>query len=258
MITKEEFKKTPMGKAVIELSQEMKKRNMPPVSINVVGGFALMMNKTRNPNDTTDIDYVGSPLPEDFDKLADKIGIKHKLGRGWINNDVMLTGNTMEDFEFATGKLHFNESMDVGNIQINILDEKDVLRMKLIAVDTSLIAAEEGGDFSRIKDLPDVDKLLNKYNIKTNQIMEKYNDYILSEDTPLVIDAYRKGGNKEAIKFVDDMVAKTKIATQQDAWVTAQKTETKSPYLENMFKNLYARYEKEKNKYDDTSPFDIT
>jgi hypothetical protein len=80
----------------------------------------------------------------------------------------------------------------------------------------------------------------------------------LSEDTPLVIDAYRKGGNKEAIKFVDDMVAKTKIATQQDAWVTAQKTETKSPYLENMFKNLYDRYEKEKNKYDDTSPFDIT
>lgn len=257
MITKEEFKKTPMGKAVIELSQEMKKRNMPPVSINVVGGFALMMNKTRNPNDTTDIDYVGSPLPEDFDKLADKIGIKHKLGRGWINNDVMLTGNTMEDFEFATGKLHFDKSMTVGNIQINILDEKDVLRMKLIAIDTSLMAVEEGGEFSRIKDLPDIDRLLTKYDIKTNQIMDQYDDYILNENTPLVINAYRNGGNKETTKFVDDIIAKKRITDQQKEWSSHQNTQTKrSSYLDDMFKDLYKRYNKEKNKSDNEFPFD--
>lgn len=244
-----------MGKAVIELSQEMQKRNMPPVSINVVGGFALMMNDIRDPDCMTDIDYVGNPLPDEFNALADKIGIKHKLGRGWINNDVMLTGSSMEDFEFATGKLHFNSSMDVGNIKINILDEKDILRMKLIAVDTSLMAAEDGGDFSRIKDLPDVSKLLQMQHIDCDQIMDKYEDFVINDNTPRVIKAYQDGGNTKALELVDKISRKhTELLTRQ-----ADRQQVRSSYLDNMFSNLYARYEKEKADGidDEPDPFNV-
>lgn len=241
MMTKKQLSETPMGKAIIELSQEMQKRNMPPISINVIGGFALMMHDARNPDCMTDIDYVGTPLSDDFDKLADKIGIKHRLGRGWINNDVMLTGNSMEDFEFATGKLHFDSSIEIGKMKINILNEEDVLRMKLIAVDTSLMAAETGGDFSRIKDLPDVDRLLKRQNISSDQIMEKYDGYILNKNTPKIIQAYQKGGNEKVTEIVDRLSAAHKEIRQ------INRSYTPSPYLSNIITDLYARYESEKN-----------
>lgn len=253
MVKKDTFENSPMGKAVIELSKEMQKRNMKPVSINVIGGFALMMNDIRNPNDMTDIDYVGEPLPDDFNKLADEIGIKHDLGRGWINNDVMLSNSSMDDFEFATGKLHFNQSMNVGNIKINVLDEKDVLRMKLIAIDTSLMAAEDGGDFSRAKDLSDVDKLLKRQNIECDQINEKFDEYIMDENTPAVIQAYRDGGRENAVRFVDDLSKKHREKLQQQREQMQQDTEGKditqrfsSPYLDNLMNNLYTRLEQEK------------
>lgn len=255
MITQEQFSKTPMGKAVIELSEEMSKRNMPPVTINVVGGFALMMNDIRDPDCMTDIDYVGNPLPDDFNDLADKIGIKHKLGKGWINNDVMLTGSSMEDFEFATGKLHFDKSMDVGGIKINILNEKDILRMKLIAVDTSIMAAEDGGDFSRIKDLPDVSKLLKLQHIDCDQIMDKYEEYILSDHTPRVIKAYQDGGNAKALEYVDELGKKHAELLKK----RADRQEARTPLLDSMMSNLYARYEREKAQGldDDIDPFNL-
>lgn len=238
-MTQKQLSETPMGKAIIELSQEMQKQNMPPVSINVIGGFALMMHDVRSSDCMTDIDYVGYPLSEDFDKLADKIGIKHKLGRGWINNDVMLTGNSMEDFEFATGKLHFDSSVKIGNVQINILNEEDVLRMKLIAVDTSLMAAETGGDFSRIKDLPDVDKLLKKQQINCDQIMDKYDGYILNENTPKIIKAYQKGGNEKVTEIVD------RLSAAHKEMLKINKPYTPSPYISNLLTDLYARYDSE-------------
>lgn len=246
MISTKEFAATPMGKAVIELSKEMDKRDMPPVSINVIGGFALMMHGVRDADCRTDIDYVGDTFSDDFNKLADRIGIKHQFGSGWINNDVMLSGISIDDFEFSTGKLHFNESMQIGNININVLDEQDVLRMKLIAVDTSAMAAENGGDFSRIKDLPDVSILLDRNNIKCSQIMEKFGEYIMNDSTPDIIQAYKDGGNESALQKIDELADKYTIERyQKNKQKSSGKTNSgPSQYLQNYMSDLMSLYNK--------------
>jgi hypothetical protein len=239
MIDNNKFAETPMGQAVIELSEEMKKQNMPPVSINVIGGFALMMREIRDPNSLTDIDYVGNELPDNFNRLSDKIGLKHNLGHGWINNDVMLTDITMEDFEESTGKLHFTESMEIGNIKINILDEEDVLRMKLIAVDTSVTAVEDGGEFTRVKDLPDVAKLMKRADMTPDEIMDKYSKFIVNENTPKIVEVYINGGEEKALSEID------KISNEHNIWAERQRaasgTHQRSAFLDNYLSSLFSQ-----------------
>lgn len=240
MIDEKTFAETPMGKAVIELSEEMEKQNIPPISINVIGGFALMMKDIRDPYATTDIDYVGDSLPDNFNRLSDRIGLKHSLGQGWINKDVMLSDITMEEFEESTGKLHFTESMQIGNIKINVLDEKDVLRMKLIAVDTSITAVEEDGDFSRIKDLPDVTKLMERNGLKSDEILDKYYpDYVINDKTPEIIQTYIDGGNEAVLKMIDE------IAPKKNAWAERQRSNAVKPersaFLDNYLSNLFGQ-----------------
>lgn len=82
--------------------------------------------------------------------IIDDVGMRYGLGRGWINNDCLLSGASLEDLEFVTGKLKFIHKFDL--ISINALDKECILRMKLIAIDTSYSGMGEGGDFSRIKD----------------------------------------------------------------------------------------------------------
>jgi hypothetical protein len=125
--------------------------------------------------------------------------------------------------------------------------------MKLIAVDTSIMAAEDGGDFSRVKDLPDVSKLLKLQHINCDQIMDKYEEYILSEHTPRVIKAYQDGGNTKALEYVDELGRKHAELLEK----RAARQEVRSSLLDNMMSNLYARYEREKAQGldDDTDPF---
>lgn len=240
MVDKKSFLTTPMGMALLELGQRMQKENMPPVSLNVVGGFALMMREIRNPSDTTDIDYVGRDLPDNFNHVADEIGIKHHLGRGWINNDVMLSGSTLEDLEFSTGKLHFDPAFSVGNIQINVLDEKDLLRMKIISVDTSLTAAEMGGDFSRMKDLEDIKILMARQHIRPDEIEQKFGDYIIGENTQKIIETYHTSDTEGVAREVDTQQRKylEKLQKQRQ---TRSVTPQRSDYMQNLLDNLTQR-----------------
>lgn len=250
MIDKQNFQNTPMGKALIELSERMSNENMPPVSLNVVGGFALMMRELRNPNDTTDIDYVGETLPKDFNRIANEIGMKHNLGKGWINNDVMLADISMEDFEFATGKLHFEPTFSVGNISINVLEEPDLLRMKLIAIDTSLSAIDNGGEFTRMKDLPDVIALMERTGITHDDLDTHYSKWITSETTGQVIKTYAEKGNDEVIKEINKRTSayQTKVAKN-----TASREGYKpSAYITNLMNSLYQRAAQEDSDEDDT------
>ena len=235
MISTDKFKQTPMGKAVTELSERLLEQKMPPVSLNVIGGFALMLREIRDPNDTTDIDYVGRRLPDRFENIANEIGFKHGLGKGWINNDGMLDGTSLEDFEYATGDLHFDPALKIGNILINVLDEKDLLRMKLIAVDTSLSGIELGGEFTRDKDLPDIKVLMERQNITPDMLQDKFGDYILSDATPTLIQAYFDGNEKGVQDVIDEFQAAYEETLRQ-----ANKTRPtgRSPFLQNLLDTL--------------------
>lgn len=52
------LKQTPMGAALLELAEEMEKQDMPPpVTLQVIGGFTLMLRGVRPLTGVTDIDF---------------------------------------------------------------------------------------------------------------------------------------------------------------------------------------------------------
>ena len=246
MIKRQKLEGTPMWTALQELNTIMEKENMPPVQLKVVGGFALMMHGIRTPNGQTDIDYVGLPLSEKFLDTADKIGLKHHLGKKWINNDIMLSGTTQEDLEFSTGTLHFHKAPSLSKIDIQVLSQPDLLRMKIIAIDTACTAIETEGDFTRMKDLPDIQKLMATMDYDFQNVQEEFGQYLISPHTVNLLKAYDNEGEKGAQNYIDKMqeteAVKYRQARQER---TPHKT---SAYIDNLLNQLQKRYEEEKEK----------
>ena len=243
----EDFKSTPMGSALEDLAQRMRDEDLPPVSFNVVGGFALMLHGVRPMDSVTDIDYVGRPLPKRLKELVREVGLAHQMEPAWINNDVLLSGNTMDSFEFTTGKLTFHDEFSVGGIGIRVLDEKDLLRMKLIAVDTSMAGVETGGEFSRKKDLPDVKLLMDRHGVKSEDLFAKYGQYIqpMTQD---VIQAYEKGGDDEVDRMVDEIgeAYREQLRRQRAGRKESVMDHQINPFLAGFIKQAQDRADKEK------------
>lgn len=232
----ETFEETPMGKALTELATELEKQNMPPVELNVIGGFALMLRGIRDPDGITDIDYVGTELSDGFDELADRIGLKYGMGKGWINNDGMLTGDSMEDFELSTGKLHFEHAFTVGPMKINVLDERDLLRMKVIALDTAMAELEASGSFARMKDLKDTYLLMQLQDVHTSeQIEAEFGEYLIcgdkTKDLLQLLDAQGPNVTEYAVERQAE-----KIRAEQERRRTERKE--RSPFMKNLMANL--------------------
>ncbi len=181
-----------MGKALEELNTIMEEREIPPVKLHVIGGFAMMLHGFRNPAGITDIDYVGSPAGEAFLNIAASIGEKYRLGRDWINRDVMLSGISLEDFEKASGKLHFKQALSLSKLEISALIPEDLLRMKVIAIDTALTAVEFGGDFTRQKDFPDVFRLMETLGKDIDTVCSEFDSYIECTLTKEALKTYKK------------------------------------------------------------------
>jgi len=213
MLNLAQFLDTPLGRGVKDLSEELDKRGMPPVELNCIGGFALMMHSLRDTQRFTDIDYVGKHLGPEFDQAMNEVGNRHKLGKGWINNDGMLTGASIEDFEVSTGKLHFDHAMDVGNIRINVLQQPDLLRMKIISVDTSLMAVNDGATtaFDRSKDMADIKTLMASMGLSMDDVRRDYGQAARFESTLDAVEAYNDAPDDLAgQKAIDSVLAKDK------------------------------------------------
>lgn len=195
MLERSQLEGTPMYEALVGLAQKMNKENMPPVELNVIGGFALMLHGVRPADGVTDIDYVGDDLPEKLNALIEETGREHQMEPGWINKDGMSMGISMEDFELSTGKLHFTPAITVGNISINVLEEKDLLRLKVIAVDTAMTELEATGEFARVKDFHDIHALMEKLGMGPEDAVREYADYMICyPDTGDLIHAIANNG----------------------------------------------------------------
>ncbi len=194
MLNINEYKDYPLYKSLIELNSAMEKENIPPIELSVVGGFAMMVKGYRDNDGITDIDYIGEDLPEVVKKMSQKIGIQNGLVKDWLNNDLMLTGSTFEDLEFSTGKLHFDRAFDMSKIKVDIIDTKDLLRMKVIAIDTALSAIDFGGEFTRMKDFADIVKLMEATKTGYAKLNEECRDYIINPGTIKYINYYEKHG----------------------------------------------------------------
>jgi len=171
------------------------KGNISPIELNVVGGFALMMNKIRlNPNEFTDIDYIGDELTKEVRELIDEVGIEYNLGKKWINNDVLLAGSSLEEIQFAVGALHFKKMLELKVFIINVLEPRDLLRMKVVAIDTSLMAAGLRGEFTRTKDFKDVKSIMEFLGFSTADLIRESSDYVMENETFKLIKEYIKTG----------------------------------------------------------------
>lgn len=193
-----DFTNSKMFDAFIELNRQMIERDLPKKQLIVVGGFALMIHQIRDKKEITDIDYVGGDLSYELQSLSDKVGIEYGLGTGWINNDLMLTGTSLEDLEYTTGPLHFLPAYDLEKLEINVLDEADLLKMKIISVDTAISAVEFGGKLTRMKDFVDIIALLNHLNLDLDDLKkdEELSSLLINEETFNYVDMYIKGGEQ--------------------------------------------------------------
>ena len=242
MRTKEDFINTPMGDALFELNEELKRQDYPKITLNVIGGFAMMVHGYRPADSVTDIDYVGATLSEKIVKISEKIGLRNGLGSDWINNDVMLTGSSLEDFETSTGELNFTEAMDLECITVNVIDADDLLRLKIIALDTALSAVELGGDFSRMKDIPDTILLLDGLNTDIETAIEKNKDYLINPHIPRVIDLYKENGADAVYDFLNDLADQN--IKELDA-ESPKTNEERGSMIETMLSIAFARAAKE-------------
>ena len=137
------------------------------IDLYVVGGYALQLASVRvNPAEATDVDYIGRALDPEVRELVNRIGLQFGLGRGWINNDLLLNGNeSIADLEELVGPLAFNEVKipELTHFRIWIADRVSLLRMKVQTLDTTLIAilgTEPLGGYGRLQDLPDIKSLI--------------------------------------------------------------------------------------------------
>jgi hypothetical protein len=137
--------------------------SLPVMHIQVVGGYALQVNRIRTDVDeATDIDYIGQPLPDAVKERVNEVGVQFGLGSGWLNNDVLLSGNAdVGSIELSTGPLRFRPLHIAGltHFRVEVADPVSLLRMKLVAVDTQLtmfVDSRRMADFTRGKDLADI------------------------------------------------------------------------------------------------------
>lgn len=191
-------------KALEEFDSRLYDMGAKPFELKVVGGFALLLEQIRT-NDYTDIDYVGKPLDKDVSKLVDQIGLEYGLGRGWLNNDVMMSGLDLDEFEYATGELKFNHVADLKVISLYALDKSSILRMKVIAIDTSYMAAENDGDFTRAKDFKDVKLLMESLGCSMKQLKDETEEFVLNPQIYYVIQYYNKFGDIEKLNSFENI-----------------------------------------------------
>lgn len=197
-------------KAVRDLDTELQKMNIKPFELHVCGGFALLLQEIRKEVEQyTDIDYIGEDLSADIESVIAEVGHKYNFGSDWINNDVLLTGSSLEDLEYTTGKLHFQKKMDLSVISVYALCKKDLLRMKVIAIDTSLSAIEFGGEFTRMKDFNDIKLLAEDLKWSLKDIQKECSAYICSPYTYDLVKMFIEEPTKEdGIKKVDEFIEK--------------------------------------------------
>ena len=261
MLDINEFKQGIMYQALLELDAEMGKRNLPKCELNIVGGFALMTHKIRKETDVTDIDFVGENLPSELKELSDQIGLNNNLGKDWINNDLMLADTSFEDLEFSTGKLHFIPTFEFENLKINILDKKDLLRMKIISIDTATTAVELGGDFSRMKDFPDILALMQDMNVSYEDIktdpqlfggQDIMSPALIGDKTISYIQIYEtKGERGVKSELLQDAKRNLNDAVDYlDNIKTESKEQPNSSFLDGILSDAIKRYEAEKQNVD--------
>ena len=186
-------------KALTELDERLYSQyhnEIQPLNLNVIGGFALLLHNVRkDPNEFTDIDFVGRELDPRIKTIADEIGLKYNLGRGWLNNDVALFDDSMDIIENMVGKIHFEPvELNLKMINVNAARPQDILRMKVVAVDTWIIGMPKNEPYARARDFKDIKLLMDDIDVDMNTLIFETEEYVLEPETYSLIKEYTQTG----------------------------------------------------------------
>ena len=228
MIDIEKHRNDPIFHALEVLNQEMVKNDYPPIELNVVGGFALMLYGHRNPSEYTDIDFVGVKLTKELKSLSEDVGKQTGM---------------VKDLECSTGPLHFEPAYSMEKIAINIIDERDLLKLKLIAIDTALVEIENNVDFTRGKDLKDIGILLKSLGMTVNQAINENRDYIIDDNTGMVVQTFIDNNYdmKKSLEQIQEKLQYNEYLMLKDKFESPGKSLLDDRGVSGMLDDLFSR-----------------
>lgn len=244
----EEYANYPLFNGIKILNDKMIKEDLPKIELNVIGGFALMFHNLRSKEGLTDIDYIGPNLNSSLKKIIDQMSKDYELPHDWINNDCLLPGTTLEDLEYTTGKLHFSEAFDLERIKVNILSTEDLLKMKIISIDTQLcsINTKEIMEFTRYKDFADISKLMTATNTSIEDIKKNPDVYkIVDTHTPHIIETYIDKGIKEVRNEIQKCLYQSYKTFEEDREKFKNTVYKRPPIVQEMLQKAINRAKEE-------------
>jgi hypothetical protein len=151
----------------------------------------------------------------------------------------MLEGSTLHDMELSCGKLHFTRALQLKRLTVYVLDKEDLLRLKVISIDTNIIANSLGGDFTRYKDFNDIKLLMADLGYSMDDVKEITKGRVEDARTYDVIQDYLNKGLESAMNDIESI---TSEGTGDLEDILANEQETLSS--DDLWKSFYAALEK--------------
>lgn len=146
-------------------------------------------------------------IPSEVVDFMREVGEQFDMPENWINTGYCMPHNSVENFEKTVGKLHFEKNADdqIGIFNLNFLEDRDLLRVKLMVVETEYAAVEYGGQFDRFSDIRDILDLKSKLDLDYIGMEKLANGYLIGDEVFDVISAYEFEEETGVNKLIAEM-----------------------------------------------------
>lgn len=142
-----------------------------PISVKIITNFALLEDPIVGDKDK-------------FNQLLLEISEMYQLDRNWLNNDLSNANIDLKSLEWNIGKLSFHLKEQLRNITIESLDLTDILKMRIISLDSLITAGNLTDNLNLASSiLLDIINIINFENINIDDLEKKHYDLIINGDT---------------------------------------------------------------------------
>lgn len=185
----ERLANNPLIKTIFEMNKELEILNTSRIEVNIISGFALLVS-------ILDKDVNIPQYLSDLKEISIKVADKFSEPGDWFNIDLLLTGTTLDELEYTTGYLSFRQAFELSKIRVNVIETKDLLRLKLSLLDKALAELEFEGSFNSYKDLDEIIAIIDKFGYNKNTLNEEFGKDIFNENLIDVIYLYKEKGRE--------------------------------------------------------------
>ena len=201
--TRPKRKDTVIYDALYDLDNLLSMQHAAPLKLSVVSTFALNTGKDEvmrdDKNAYPSLSFLGANLSPEVQEAVKLVGFKHNLGADWLNNDLVLSGVTIEDLEIECGKLEFEPAnLRLHSIDIESATPETVLKLYILAIDTELFGFyyDTTAAFTRESELHDIINITKEYDIDLKDFLStlQKSGLIVHEDTARLILDYERTG----------------------------------------------------------------